>query len=505
MSDINSLIGRLIQFALQQGLIEQEDVTFSVNRILAVLREDEYEECEIDRGERLDSAEPILEELLDYAAQKGLIESNTPVYRDLFDTEIMTCLVPRPSEIISKFNSLYHDDKKSATDYYYQLSKASNYIRSLRVKKDLMWRSSTKYGDIIITINLSKPEKDPKAIAAAKNMPAASYPKCLLCKENEGFIGNVSKPARGNHRVIPLHLKDELWYLQYSPYVYYNEHCIFFKGEHAPMAVSRKSFERLLEIVTLLPHYFVGSNADLPIVGGSILSHDHFQGGCADFPMAQAGISQEVLFKGFEDIEAGIVEWPMSVIRIKGTEKERLVALADKILTLWRGYSDEKVDILAFSDGEPHNTITPICRFRDGKYELDLVLRNNRTDERHPLGIFHPHEMYHHIKKENIGLIEVMGLAILPARLKEELKKIEFYLLNQDKEDELFADEALRVHGDWYRELKLKNPTPENVTNLVEQSVGEIFSEILENAGVYKRDDRGIKAFNRFIAHCNEV
>lgn len=501
MQNINELIAKLVKFGVENGLLGEEDTVYATNRILSVLKLNEVEEVEVT--DSIKTPSEVLEPMLDWAFENGLLESNTPVYRDLLDTEIMACLMPRPSEIIKEFNALYEDDKKKATDWYYHVSKASNYIREDRIKKDILWKTKTKYGDIIITINLSKPEKDPKAIAAARNMPQSAYPKCQLCKENEGYKGTVSHPARGNHRIIPLTLKDEKWFLQYSPYVYYNEHCIFFKAEHSPMAVNRKSFERLLEIATVLPHYFVGSNADLPIVGGSILSHDHFQGGCAEFPMAEAGIYQNVTFKGFEDIEAGLVDWPMSVIRIKGTDKERLVELADKILLKWRAYSDESADIYAFTGDTPHNTITPICRFRDGKFELDLVLRNNRTSDEHPLGIFHPHAQYHHIKKENIGLIEVMGLAILPARLKTELKKVEYYLLNQDKEEELFADEALSAHGDWYKELKNQGPTEENVEQIIRDSVGTIFSEILENAGVYKRTEDGEKAFLRFVEACN--
>lgn len=503
MENINELILKLVDYGAKNGLIGEEDRAYSVNRILSVLKLngiDETAEC----GEPINIPSEALEPMLDWAFENGLLESNTPVYRDLLDTEIMACLMPRPGEIIREYNALYNEDKKSATDWYYSISKASNYIRQDRIAKDILWKTPTKYGDIIITINLSKPEKDPKAIAAARNMPASAYPKCQLCKENEGYKGTLSHPARGNHRIIPMTLKDEKWFLQYSPYVYYNEHCIFFKAEHSPMAVNRKSFERLLEIVTVLPHYFVGSNADLPIVGGSILSHDHFQGGCAEFPMAEAEIYQDVHFNGFEDIEAGLVDWPMSVIRIKGADKSRLVDLADKILVKWRAYTDDKADIFAFTEDTPHNTITPICRFRDGKYELDLVLRNNRTSDEHPLGIFHPHAQYHHIKKENIGLIEVMGLAILPARLKTELKEIEYYLLNPEKEKELFENEALAVHGDWYKELKLLNPTADNAEKLIRDSVGEIFSEILENAGVYKRTADGEAAFMRFVDACNE-
>lgn len=504
LKGISLNIARLIQFGVKKGLIQEEDVVYSRNRIMAVLGLNDYDEEAQAADEELETPAPILDSILDWAAENGVLESNTPVYRDLLDTELMACVMPRPSEVNWTFNALYENDKKAATDYYYSLSKNSNYIRTDRVKKNVLWKAKTDYGDMIITINLSKPEKDPKAIAAARNMPSSFYPKCLLCKENEGFKGNVSLPARGNHRIIPITFNEEQWFMQYSPYVYYNEHCIFFKGEHIPMAVTRKTFERLLEIVTYLPHYFVGSNADLPIVGGSILSHDHFQGGNAEFPMAQAPVYQRVLFKGFEAVEAGLVDWPMSVIRLKSTDKAQMVALADKILTRWRAYSDESVGIFAFTNETPHNTITPISRFRDGKFELDLVLRNNRTNEEHPLGIFHPHAEYHHIKKENIGLIEVMGLAILPARLINELKQIQYYLLHQDEEQKLYNDLALSVHAVWYEELKAENPTQDNVEDIVRHSIGVIFSNILENAGVYKRNGEGEAAFLRFIESCNQ-
>lgn len=501
--NISSLITALVKYGIDNQLIISDDAVYSRNRIMAVLGMNDFDE-EHDECDASMSLADILDGILEWAAENGVLESNTSTYRDLLDTEIMACLMPRPSEVINKYNELYAEDKKKATDYYYNLSKASNYIRVDRIKKDVLWKTKTKYGELIITINLSKPEKEPKAIAAAKNMPSSKYPKCLLCKENEGYKGTLSHPARGNHRIIPMTVDGEKWFMQYSPYVYYNEHCIFFKGEHTPMAVNRKSFKRLLELVTLLPHYFVGSNADLPIVGGSILAHDHFQGGCAQFPMAEAPIYKKVSFKGYEDIEAGLVDWPMSVIRLASTDKEKMVDLADKILCRWRAYSDESVGIYAFSGETPHNTITPIARFRNGKFELDLVLRNNRTDDEHPLGIFHPHNQYHNIKKENIGLIEVMGLAIFPSRLKEELKRIEYYLLNQDKEEELFNDDALKVHADWYKTLKEKNPTAENVEQIVRDSVGDVFAHILENAGVYKRDEIGENAFLAFVESCNK-
>lgn len=502
MTDINRELGRLVQYGLQKGLIYREDAPYTLNRLLAVLGLNDYTPCETPL-EELEYPAPILEEILEWAAENGRLESNTPVYRDLLDTELMACLMPRPSEVVKTFQERYETDKKAATDYYYELSCASNYIRKDRIAKDILWKTPTKYGDIIITINLSKPEKDPKAIAAALSMPSATYPKCLLCRETEGYKGNVSQPPRGNHRLIPLELGGEQWFLQYSPYVYYNEHCIFLKGEHVPMKVSKRSFERLLDIVTLLPHYFVGSNADLPIVGGSILTHDHFQGGNFEFPMARAGLCKELSFDGFPGVEAGLVDWPMSVIRLKSAEKKDLIALGGKILDVWRGYSDEDVNILAHTEKTPHNTITPIARFRDGKFELDLVLRNNRTTEEHPLGLFHPHAQYHHIKKENIGLIEVMGLAILPARLKTELALLEEALVSPEKEAELRRNESMGAHLPWLEELKAKGPTRENVEALVRQEIGVIFSKILENAGVYKTDEAGRAGFLRFIDAVN--
>ena len=410
----NMEISRLLEYGLQRGLIAPEDKAYAANRMLALLGLREFEPQPVE--EELHTPVEPLERLCQFAAEAGLIEPDTRDGRDQFDTELMNCLMPRPSQVVREFYSLYEKDKQAATDYYYQLARSSNYIRVDRIEKDRMWTAPTPYGDLVITINLSKPEKDPKAIAAAKNAPQSGYPKCALCRENEGYLGSANQAARGNHRLIPLELGGEPWFLQYSPYVYYNEHCIVLSHEHRPMKVSRQSISRLLEFVTFLPHYFVGSNADLPIVGGSILTHDHFQGGRYEFPMAKAPIREKVCFPGFEDVEAGIVHWPMSVIRLRGKEAQRLVDLADKILTAWREYSDESAEILAYTEGTPHNTITPIARRRGEDYELDLVLRNNRTTPEHPLGLFHPHAEYHHIKKENIGLIEVMGLAILPPR-----------------------------------------------------------------------------------------
>ena len=435
-----------------------------------------------------------------FAAEAGLIEPDTRDGRDQFDTELMNCLMPRPSQVVREFYSLYEKDKQAATDYYYQLARSSNYIRVDRIEKDRMWTAPTPYGDLVITINLSKPEKDPKAIAAAKNAPQSGYPKCALCRENEGYLGSANQAARGNHRLIPLELGGEPWFLQYSPYVYYNEHCIVLSHEHRPMKVSRQSISRLLEFVTFLPHYFVGSNADLPIVGGSILTHDHFQGGRYEFPMAKAPIREKVCFPGFEDVEAGIVHWPMSVIRLRGKEAQRLVDLADKILTAWREYSDESAEILAYTEGTPHNTITPIARRRGEDYELDLVLRNNRTTPEHPLGLFHPHAEYHHIKKENIGLIEVMGLAILPPRLLTETGLLEQALKDPAQAQEIMARPEMEKHQAWYEELKAAGAGEGDTQRAIQESIGVIFGKILGNAGVYKDTEEGREAFRRFCS-----
>ena len=502
--NVNLEICRLIQYGLQESLLHEADKYDAVNRILEVLGLSDFCE-EAPPAERLSSPQPILDNLLDWATERGLIEGGSIALRDLLDTKLMACMMPRPSEVVSQFQSLYQVDKKAATDYYYKLSRASNYIRTDRVAKDESWVSPSRYGDLVITINLSKPEKDPKAIAAARNAVSTSYPPCALCRENEGFAGSMTQAARGNHRLIPMHLADENWFLQYSPYVYYNEHCIFLNEKHIPMKVNRSSFVKLLQIIDIFPHYFVGSNADLPIVGGSILSHDHFQGGCYEFPMAKAPVWQQVSIKGFEALSVGLVDWPMSVIRIKGTDKESMITLADEILTKWRGYSDEAADILAFTGGTPHNTITPIARFRDGNYELDLVLRNNRTTDEHPLGLFHPHAEYHHIKKENIGLIEVMGLAILPARLKGELKLLTECLCHPERENEVFSLDNMKQHEPWYRMVKEKLATGADPKTLVQNEVGSVFCQILENAGVYKTDDDGKKAFLRFIGVLNQA
>ena len=497
-TNTNVEISRLLEYGLQRGLIAPEDKVYAANRMLALLGLREFEPQPVE--EELHTPVEPLERLCQFAAEAGLIEPDTRDGRDQFDTELMNCLMPRPSQVVREFYSLYEKDKQAATDYYYQLARSSNYIRVDRIEKDRMWTAPTPYGDLVITINLSKPEKDPKAIAAAKNAPQSGYPKCALCRENEGYLGSANQAARGNHRLIPLELGGEPWFLQYSPYVYYNEHCIVLSHEHRPMKVSRQSISRLLEFVTFLPHYFVGSNADLPIVGGSILTHDHFQGGRYEFPMAKAPIREKVCFPGFEDVEAGIVHWPMSVIRLRGKEAQRLVDLADKILTAWREYSDESAEILAYTEGTPHNTITPIARRRGEDYELDLVLRNNRTTPEHPLGLFHPHAEYHHIKKENIGLIEVMGLAILPPRLLTETGLLEQALKDPAQAQEIMARPEMEKHQSWYEELKAAGAGEGDTQRAIQESIGVIFGKILGNAGVYKDTEEGREAFRRFCS-----
>lgn len=499
---------KLVDYALATGLIDRLDVTFTINRLLELFELDEIDETlvkEWEEGPRMSEQEAvrqleqILGEMCDYAYAKQITTENSVVYRDLFDTKIMSLLMPRPSEIICNFENLYaNTSPEAATDYFYKLSCDSNYIRRYRIQKDLKWTADTEYGTLDITVNLSKPEKDPKAIAAAKLAKQSGYPKCLLCRENEGYAGRVNHPARQNHRIIPVTINDSDWYLQYSPYVYYNEHCIVFNSQHIPMKIERAAFGKLLDFVEQFPHYFVGSNADLPIVGGSILSHDHFQGGHYEFAMARAPIEREISFAGFDDIRAGIVKWPMSVIRISGKDKNRLIELADKILLAWRGYTDESAFIYAETDGEPHNTITPIARMREDCLELDLVLRNNITTEEHPLGVYHPHAKLHHIKKENIGLIEVMGLAVLPARLKDEIAGLaDAIVAGKD----LRADEELAKHADWVEEFlpKYDAVAADNVTDIIKKEIGLVFSEVLEDAGVYKCTDEGRAAFLRFV------
>ena len=484
----------LAQYGIAKGLIEKEDETYVINSILQELEMDEYEE---PAGESETELESILKVLLDYACEKGIIEDSI-VYRDILDTKLMGLMTPYPREVIRTFQTLKAESAEKATDWYYDFSQNTDYIRRYRIVKDRRWKSRTAYGEMDITINLSKPEKDPKAIAAAKLAPQSGYPKCLLCRENEGYGGRVNHPARQNHRIVPIRIAGKDWFMQYSPYVYYNEHCIAFNGEHVPMKIDRSAFEKMFDFIKYLPHYFVGSNADLPIVGGSILAHDHFQGGRYTFAMETAEVEQAYTFEGFEDVEAGIVKWPMSVIRVRHENSDKLVDLAEKILNAWRGYTDEEAFIFAETDGEPHNTITPIARMRDGKFELDLVLRNNITTEEHPLGVYHPHEKLHHIKKENIGLIEVMGLAVLPARLLGEMDALKENILTGK---DLRADERTVHHADWAEEFlkKYDDVTAETIDVIVEDEIGLVFAEVLEDAGVYKRTADGQSYFDRFM------
>ena len=487
-------IKKLVTYGMETGLISEEEKIYSTNLILDVLKLDDYEEPE-ESYEKVE-LEPVLKELLDYAVEKGLIEDSV-VYRDLFDTRLMNCLMPRPSQVIKAFKEKYAVSPKEATDYYYKLSRDSDYIRRYRVCKDMKWVTKTEYGDIDITINLSKPEKDPKAIAAAKLAKQSGYPKCQLCRENEGYAGRTNHPARENHRIIPITINGGQWGFQYSPYVYYNEHCIVFNGQHVPMKVERATFIKLFDFIKLFPHYFIGSNADLPIVGGSILSHDHFQGGNYEFAMAKAPVEREFTVKGYEDVKAGIVKWPLSVIRLSCTDEKRIIDLADHILKAWRGYTDEEAYVFAETDGEPHNTITPIARKRGDMYELDLALRNNITTPECPLGLYHPHNELHHIKKENIGLIEVMGLAVLPSRLKEEMEILSDYIV--DGKD-IRSNEKIEKHADWVDEFRPKYPVINagNVDAVLKEEIGIVFKKVLEDAGVFKRDVKGQAAFDRF-------
>ena len=494
--EVNGYISALIRYGLDRGLFEPCDKIYMVNRILEVLQLDEFT---MEESPAL-PLEEILAGLLDDAVSRGICGDDI-TSRDLLDTKLMGALTPAPREVRQKFAALYARSPEAATEWYYRFSQDTDYIRRYRICKDMRWKTETDYGTLDITINLSKPEKDPKAIAAAKNAPQSAYPKCQLCAENEGYAGRMNHPARQNHRIIPVDLAGEDWALQYSPYVYYNEHCIVFNTEHVPMVINRSVFEKLLDFVTLFPHYFVGSNADLPIVGGSILSHEHFQGGRYCFPMERAAVEQQVCFAGFEDIKAGIVKWPMSVLRLTGADRVRLAELADKILACWRGYTDKEAFIFARTGDTPHNTITPIARRRGEDYELDLVLRNNITTEEHPLGVYHPHAELHHIKKENIGLIEVMGLAVLPARLKQELADIETAIVQG-----LPLTGELAKHVLWVAELQMRHTfTAENIHGILEQEVGKVFAQVLEHAGVYKRSEAGRAAFERFVDFVNRA
>lgn len=495
MNSIYKEISSLINYGIKNGLIEEEDKIYSTNKVLEVLKLWDYEDVESNEYRNI---EDILNNILDWSVKNGLIEDNI-TERDLLDTKIMGVLMPRPSEVIREFKRRYEISQSLATDYYYELSKSSNYIRTERVKKDLKWKVNTEFGALDITINMSKPEKDPKEIAKALTVPQGSYPKCLLCKECEGYEGRLNYPARGNHRLIPLELNNSKWFMQYSPYVYFNEHSIVLKGEHLPMEINKDTFIELLEFINKFNHYFIGSNADLPIVGGSILTHDHYQSGRYKFTIEDANVEETYKIKGFETVEVQRVKWPLSVIRLRDENKEVLAELSQHILNKWREYSDEQVEIHAYTESTPHNTITPIARYKDGKYELDLVLRNNRTTDEHQLGLFHPHKELHHIKKENIGLIEVMGLAVLPARLTAEIEEMKGYLLNEIKTD------AIEKHLEWLNEIKVNRTelTNENVIEIIKEEIGLVFSKVLEHCGVFKNTKEGVQAFNRFINTLN--
>ena len=491
---VNGYIAALADYAVAKGLIEEADRPWAVNRLLETMGLSSYEAPETVPQASL---EEILTALVNDAVARGVIEDGI-ASRDLFDTKLMGVLTPRPSQVIARFHEKMAESREAATDWFYTFCQDTDYIRRYRIARDVKWVTATEFGDLDITINLSKPEKDPRAIAAARSAAQTSYPKCQLCRENEGYAGRLDHPARQNHRIIPVTIDGQDWFFQYSPYVYYNEHCIVFNGKHVPMKIDRSAFRKLLDFVIQFPHYFVGSNADLPIVGGSILSHDHFQGGRYTFAMEKAPVEQTVTFPGYEDVEAGIVRWPMSVIRIRCADDKRLVDLAEKILTAWRGYSDPDAFIFAETDGEPHNTITPIARKRGDKYELDLVLRNNITTEEFPLGVFHPHPELHHIKKENIGLIEVMGLAVLPSRLKNELKELADALVSGG---DLRGSDAIAKHADWAEELKTRYTfTADNVEGILQDEVGKVFARVLQDAGVYKCTPEGRTAFQKFIA-----
>ena len=489
-------IKKLVQYGIDMGLTPECERIYTTNLLLECMKEDEYTDPDCDLSNIV--LEDVLKELLDEAVNRGIIEDSV-THRDLFDTKLMNQLCPRPKQVIDEFHRIYDiNGPIAATDYFYSLSKASDYIRTYRVKKDLKWTCDTEYGTLDITINLSKPEKDPKAIAAAKNAKQSAYPKCQLCMENEGYAGRINHPARENHRIIPITINNSNWGFQYSPYVYYNEHCIVFNGEHTPMKIERATFVKLFDFIKLFPHYFLGSNADLPIVGGSILSHDHFQGGHYTFAMEKAPIIQEFTVKGYEDVKAGIVKWPLSVIRLQCKDETRLIDLATNILDKWRNYTDEEAYIFAETDGEPHNTITPIARKRGDYFELDLALRNNITTKEHPLGLYHPHAHLHHIKKENIGLIEVMGLAVLPSRLKTEMELLADYIVNNK---DIRSNEEISKHADWVEEFtqNYSHIDDQNVNTILQAEIGKIFCQVLECAGVFKSTPEGMDAFNRFI------
>ena len=493
---VNEAIRQLVEYGLAKELIHPADAIYARNQILLVMQLNEYADGQVVPSRKLHE---ILEVLTEDSVRRGVCEDNGTA-RELFDTKLMGCLTPRPSEVQWMFADRYDRlGAEAATDWYYQFSQDTNYIRRNAIAKDVKWVTSTSCGDLDITINLSKPEKDPRAIAAAKNAPQSGYPKCLLCVENEGYAGRMNHPARENHRVIPITINNSAWCLQYSPYVYYNEHCIVFNQKHTPMRIENATFRKLLDFVKQFPHYFVGSNADLPIVGGSILSHDHFQGGRYTFAMEKAPVEREWVFSGFEDVKAGIVHWPMSCIRLSSPDDNRLVELAGRILAAWRGYTDPDCFIFAETDGQMHNTITPIARKRGENYELDLVLRNNITTEEHPMGVYHPHANLHHNKKENIGLIEVMGLAVLPSRLKTEMAELADALVNGLPVSEY--SENIAKHAQWAQEIQRRYEiTRDNVEGILRKEIGMVFAQVLEDAGVYKLDESGREGFARFLA-----
>lgn len=495
---IFNAIEALVLYGIQTGLIDHNESVYTRNRLLDVLHEDGFEAAEPMKGTLPD----ILKVLTDHAVQKGLC-ADTSESRDIYDTRLMNCLTPRPGEVNRRFFALYAQSRQAATDWFYRFSGDVNYIRRDRIARDRRWKVQSEYGEIDITINLSKPEKDPRDIAAAGKAKMTAYPLCQLCVENVGYAGRIGHPARANHRVLPIDICGEEWFFQYSPYVYYNEHCIVFNGDHIPMVISKKAFEKLFDFVRQFPHYFVGSNADLPIVGGSILSHEHFQGGRYTFAMERAESEYCFAVKGYEDIACGIVKWPLSVIRLRGCDSGRLVELAAMILDKWRGYTDESVIILSETDGVPHNTITPIARRRGEDFELDLCLRNNLTTDEHPLGLFHPHAQRHHIKKENIGLIEVMGLAVLPSRLQKELELLEAFIAEGR---DIAGEASIAKHADWANSFAegLKGQPREVIREILEKEVGKVFLHVLEDAGVFKRDKKGKAAFLRFIESLSE-
>lgn len=493
---LSESIKKLVQYGINSGLTPECERIYTTNLLLDLFHESDYEDIECDLSGLV--LEEILKELLDEACSRGIIEDSI-TYRDLFDTKLMNCLMPRPAQVQREFWDKYAVSPETATKYYYKLSQDSDYIRRYRVSKDQKWTVDTEYGTLDITVNLSKPEKDPKAIAAAGNMKSSSYPKCLLCPQNEGYAGRTNHPARENHRIIPITINDSAWGFQYSPYVYYNEHCIVFNSRHIPMKIDRSAFIKLFDFIRQFPHYFLGSNADLPIVGGSILSHDHFQGGHYTFAMEKADIIESFTVKGYEDVKAGIVKWPLSVIRLQCLDSQRIIDLAEHILNVWREYSDQDAFIFAETDGQPHNTITPIARKRGELYELDLTLRNNITTEEHPLGVYHPHAALHHIKKENIGLIEVMGLAVLPSRLKGEMELLKEYILEGK---DIRSNESIAPHADWVDQFLPQYPhiNADNIEEILQQEIGKVFCQVLEDAGVYKCTKEGLEAFRRFIS-----